>query len=75
MKGIRRVYHHYPYGYGYNYPYYGYPYDYYDRYRRSQQPPMYIINKDDGDSAFPKIDWPTLAASVFIGAFLWGMRR
>jgi len=76
MKGRRR---HFPRrGRGY-YPYrgYGYGYDPYDYYRRNYDSPTYVIQRgrEDDDLGHSGIHWPTLGASLLIGALLWGIRR
>lgn len=54
------------------YPYYGYPYydDFYDSYQ--DNPPVVVINRDQGrSSSLPEgLNWPTIALSVALSALL-----
>ena len=55
------------------YPYYGYPYynDFYDPYPYQDNPPVVVINRDQGHSSLLEgLNWPTIALSVALSALL-----
>jgi len=55
------------------YPYYGYPY-YDDLYYRNRDPQVIVVDQDRGRGSEPSINWPTIAISVLLSAFML-MRR
>lgn len=65
-------------GWGGGYPYYGYPYygyPYYDDFLyRNPDPQVIVVDKDRGQESGSGINWPTIAISMMLSAFML-MRR